>query len=724
MRLLAGAIVAALLTTVGLVLVTQLWDEPLHEPFQYALYPGDDQQDATLELMLVKNIHEAGWFTTNPKLNAPFKQEWAEWPMGGDLVAYVIKKGLVDATGDVPLTLNLFWLLTFPLAALIAYPTLRSLRVSPATAVLGAALFALAPYHFRNGTGHSNLAFYAGVPVIVLACVRLLGPPGALPTGRDLRTRRGWRQLRWLLLGAAFIAVTGLYYLAFLLTMVAICGLIGAAATRRWDRLLVGALIGAAGLATSVLANLPTLSFRWSHAANLLGVPERERAVSEDFPLRLVELVSPVDGHRLPPFAALAKALSPPGQFGLGTANLGIIATVGFVAGLALLVGRVVRPGPRARFALESRLGLVMLVALLLGIGGGIGRGLELLGLQDVRAWPRIAIVIAFAAIAVVARLLDRVRASRWIRRRALAAPVWIGALALVLVVGVLDQTSGALLPDVAPHAAAWDADARFVARLERRLPRDAMVFQLPISDFPARDLAYRMSAHDLVKEGYLHSRTLRWSSGGVRGRTAEWQWAAARLRTRTFVRGLAAMGFAAIVLDRFGYADGGADKIAKISALAGPPVVSEGDRLVAWDLARAAPSLLAGLDAGSRARLARRMLTMPRLYLSTDARARVDRGDTHPVCAEALIQLVNPRHGTVDTAFEVRVDTGRGATPAASLRTGGRRVPIPPELWARVPVRLRPGRTAVTVHVETPNVRCDNVPNDSLPTISARFPR
>ena len=79
--------------------------------------------------------------------------------MGGDLLAYTIKKAIVDTTGDVPLTFNLFWLLTFPLTALlIAFPVLRSLRCSWATALVGAVLFSLAPYHFRNGAAHENLA--------------------------------------------------------------------------------------------------------------------------------------------------------------------------------------------------------------------------------------------------------------------------------------------------------------------------------------------------------------------------------------------------------------------------------------------------------------------------------------------------------------------------------------------------------------------------------------
>jgi len=73
-----GAILVALLSSVAVTLVTHLWTLPLHVPFQYAHAPSDDEQDATLDMMLIKNISETGWFDTNPKLNAPFAQHWAE----------------------------------------------------------------------------------------------------------------------------------------------------------------------------------------------------------------------------------------------------------------------------------------------------------------------------------------------------------------------------------------------------------------------------------------------------------------------------------------------------------------------------------------------------------------------------------------------------------------------------------------------------------------------
>ena len=162
-----------------------------HVPFQYTHAPGDDEQDATLDMMLIKNIHETGWFNTNPKLNAPFEQHWAEWPMGGDLARLHDEEGASStrrATSRSRSTCSGSSRSRSP--RMVAFPVLRSLRCSWATALVGAVLFSLAPYHFRNGVAHENLAFYVGVPVIVLLCVKILGPDSALPSVADLRHRR------------------------------------------------------------------------------------------------------------------------------------------------------------------------------------------------------------------------------------------------------------------------------------------------------------------------------------------------------------------------------------------------------------------------------------------------------------------------------------------------------------------------------------------------------
>ncbi len=540
----------------------------------------------------------------------------------------------------------------------------------------------------------------------------------------ELRTGAGLRSIGWLVLGSVLVAVTGIYYLAFLLTLVGTCAVIGAVVRRRPGRLAIAAIIGGVGIATAVLANLPTILFRWQHPANLLGVPDRRPAVSEGYPLRIVELLSPVAGHRLAPFAWVSDQLSAAGQHGLGTANLGLAAAIGFCIGVGALLLTPLLRRERCGWQLESRLGLVMLIAFFFGAAGGLARVMELVGLQGVRAWNRIAIVIAFAAIAVFARSLDRLRASRTFRDRLRRPLVWNTVLAAVLIVGVLDQTSGALLPDARANETAWRHDAAFVARLERALPHGAMVFQLPVTDFPEHGAGHRMSDHDLIKEGYLHSSSLHWSAGGIRGRTTEWQWPASRLRIRALLRGLVAMGFTGVMIDRNGYADDARHQVRALRRWLGPAVDRNHGRLLAWDLRRADPALLTGLDPSGRARLAHAMVVAPRLYLDADASPIRDRGDPHAVCRDATLRLVNPARSRVPVHLVVELDRGHSSATGATLTLGRRRVPLLVDQPTRLRVSLRPGVTRAPIVVRDRRVRCDNVERDDLPTVAAHLVR
>jgi phosphoglycerol transferase len=435
-----------------------------------------------------------------------------------------------------------------------------------------------------------------------------------------------------------------------------------------------------------------------------------------------VELLSPVTAHRFGPFATVADHLYEPGREGYGTAQLGLAAAIGFVCAVLTVLVRAVHGGEHRGWALEARLGIVALAALLLGMKGGISRALEFTGLQGVRAWSRIAIVIAFASIVVFARLLDRVRVvmrrRRW-RRPQLA---YASVLVLVVTLGAFDQASPALMPTAgaSERERLWRADEAFVASMEKQIPRGAMVFQLPVVDFPEHGSVGRMSAHDLIKEGYLHSDTLRWSAGGVRGRDGEWQWPAAALPMRDLVRGVTAMGFSALMLDRYGFRDHGHRQVRELRALLGDPIVTRGDRLAAWDLRPARTTLLGDMNARARRALAQNMLDAPQLYMSTDADPLVNRGGKREICADGSLTLLNP--GTRDVTSELAI-TFRQRESAANhgrVRIGGRDVEFSANRRVnRIPVTVAPGATKLEISVETPGVRCKSVPAAALPTIS-----
>ena len=72
-------------------------------------------------------------------------------------------------------------------------------------------------------------------------------------------------------------------------------------------------------------------------------------------------------------------------------------------------------------------------------------------------------------------------------------------------VVGVLDQTSAANVPQYRTVATSYHSDGQFVRRIEQRIGTGGSVFQLPYVPFPDGGVVHRITDYDLVR-GYLHS--------------------------------------------------------------------------------------------------------------------------------------------------------------------------------------------------------------------------
>jgi phosphoglycerol transferase len=218
-----------------------------------------------------------------------------------------------------------------------------------------------------------------------------------------------------------------------------------------------------------------------------------------------------------------------------------------------------------------------------------MGGGSSFIGLvySQLRAWNRLSIFIAFFALIAVAVALDGVR--RVLSTRRGSSLIFGCLLALVFVIGLLDQTSGKWVPAYEETASRYHGDRQFVRMIERRLPGDSAVFELPYASFPEFNPPPpgRTVVYDLLRP-YLHSDRLRWSFGAMHGRPADW---AAKLADEPPSRVLplvSALGFAGIYLDRLGYSDDAAADEAErdLSELVGRrPVRSDDGRLSFFDL-------------------------------------------------------------------------------------------------------------------------------------------
>ncbi len=685
---LEGAAVA-LLTLGCLVWALQLWRADLTLPLRYT-----QVDDTKFYLMLVKSIIGHGWFLTNPSLGAPFGQQLYDFPQGADNLNFLLIKLFGLFSSNPALVANLFFLSTFALAGLACHLVLRRLGVSVASAAVCSVLFALLPYHFLRGESHLLLSAYYSIPLAAYLFLELAA-------GHDLFTRRARpapRALRWLsrrsIATVALCVVVGsssLYY-ATLAEALLVAALIVIVASRRPRRQAITGALLVAVIAASVAVNLaPSLVYELRHG----GDPQLTRSAlqDEEHGLKLTNLVLPNPNSRIGPLRSIAgkyDTATEPSYCEACYASLGTVGTVGFLwlglCGLGALLGAAGWYGSRPLFR-HAALGVI--AALAIATIGGVSSLVEFFITPNIRGWNRISLFIAFFSLMAAGLLIDGLR-SRMRRRRAgtVAVPVVLGA---VLAFGVYDQTSADFLPQYSDIAREYRSDAAFVKAIETRLAPGASVFQLPYVPFPE---GYPLSGTDPnapafnssyeLLRGYLHSTTLRWSYGAMKGRSQDWSAQLAAKPLALVVPAVAAAGFQGMWVDPQGYsaAAGSAAKAALQTTLGQAPLVSPAGDLWFFDLRP------------YRARLAR---TMAPSGLNALRQATLYPLRTN--CSSGQVSLFNP--ASVPRSATLVVALSAGAPDPATVRVaypgGGAQMRVGQDtVLVRRRVVLAPGAAVV----------------------------
>jgi phosphoglycerol transferase len=136
---------------------------------------------------------------------------------------------------------------------------------------------------------------------------------------------------------------------------------------------------------------------------------------------------------------------------------------------------------------------------------------------------------------------------------------IWIYAAAtLCVVIALWDQTPPLVsAKDLEETAGMVASDRRFTEKMEERLPPNAMIFQIPIMEFPESPVP-GVGAYDHFRP-YLYSRQLRFSFGSDKGRPEEkWQQQLGQSQLGEVVGRLESYGFSALYVNRDGFADKG----------------------------------------------------------------------------------------------------------------------------------------------------------------------
>jgi phosphoglycerol transferase len=589
--------------TVGLLVVTlRLWDANLRVPFVYNARdepPLAYAPDAPYYLMITKGLVDHGSYLRIPNLGWPFSLQLYDNPESGDNLQLAALRTIGFVLRDAVLTVNVYYLLTFVAVSLAAWFVLRRLGVSRLVAAVVAILYSFLPYHFARGEAHLLLSGYFMVPIATLLILQVLSDDPPFTARRDSPQPR-WRVVLWSrravpwVLVCAALGSTGPYYAFFAVLLLVTAVVVDLVARRSWRRAASGAV--AAGIVVVVLlANLsPSFLYWLSHGTNDEAIP-RGISETEVNGLRVAELVLPRVDHRIDAFADAQRKsdrFSPVATSERGQ-QLGLIGAIGLVGLIVFTLSRVLRrrgdDAPRSppplgtRAEIGKRLGLLTIVAIVVATVSGVSLLISAVGVRYIRSYNRISVFIAFFALVAVAFGLDWIvtRVPRWHGRAVLAGAICLAVLA----VGVVDQTSGADLPDYTALERAWDSDEVFMHRIEDELGPEGAVFQLPYVFFPEAGMIVGTGPYDQVR-GWLHADSLRWSWGSVRGREGDWQGALVRLDPPAALDALTAVGFSGLMIDRAGYDDGGARIESQYTqTLEQAPQVSPDGRLLFYDL-------------------------------------------------------------------------------------------------------------------------------------------
>ena len=183
---------------------------------------------------------------------------------------------------------------------------------------------------------------------------------------------------------------------------------------------------------------------------------------------------------------------------------------------------------------------------------GGLNGILGTLGFVWFRATSRYSIwILALVLLWAVVR----VSRTRLARRRG-AALVALVAGVLALVDQLPPRRSAA---DIARTAATVASDATLVRSLETVLPAGAMLFQLPVVDFPEGPRIHRATDYEHLRP-YLHASQLRFSYGSDKGGARDaWQRRAEALEPEALADALERIGFSGLLINRKAYEDGAA---------------------------------------------------------------------------------------------------------------------------------------------------------------------
>jgi hypothetical protein len=495
-------------------------------------------------------------------LGAPFVANWNDYPTSEEgILAWL---GLLARIFGPFSGSNLTILSAHLLAAFTFYWVCRYLRYDRFLSLAGAGLFALSRYSFLRSLPHFTLTFYWHIPLGLLAVWWCLARSAPLKNRNKVVA---------CIAIAILLGVQSPYYAWLFGQFFLLAALVWLFRPGSKKAAVLPIMSAAVLFATFVLMNADTFYCRWVQGPNVAAISARSYADLERYALKAVDLVVPLT-HPIQAIQnwGVHKYFSQALFLGeIGAPYLGLVAIASLVALIAQIVKAIAR---RDLGRLPSHFWLILWIFAYSSVGG-IGSFLGMFGLILFRATNRFSIVVLALLLFFLAREATRLTKQwRWPWRLMLAV--------VILAVGLWDQLPTPYSSEsIAVTRWQVQADRTLVSKMEKSLPKGAMVFQLPVVDFPEAPAVERMTDYEQLRP-YLHSHWLRFSYGSDKGRPRErWQKEAEQSGAQSLVKTAERYGFSCLLINRFGYQDSAASFLENLRAIDRGDVIAESYKFV-----------------------------------------------------------------------------------------------------------------------------------------------
>ena len=531
-----------------------LGDMKLNIPMQYL--GGDDMGVIVNAKMMV----EQGWNMTSDRLGAPYSVQYYDFTSSMmHNAGLVIMKIFALITRDAAATMNLSYLSIFFIAGIISYFVMRNLKVNCWVNALASSVFALSPYMLYRNIGHIVLTECYFVPLSILLCLWIYERDDVLVPDKNFFKRK----INYVALLFTFlIANNGIayypFFTCFIFMVTAVSKLVKTGKIKEGLRGVIATVMVCFFV---VLSILPGKIYTMTHGTNAAAIDRAGFEQAELYGMKISQLFMPVNGHGIydkyidiyNENAFLVNENS--------TAYLGIIGMIGFIILMICLF-------TKKDSALNKRLGYLSelnITMVLMGTIGGIGAMFSFFISPMLRGYNRISIFIEYACILAVALLADKLvnvlkarinnKKEKKVKYNILLYGMTV-VFVCICVFSIWEGCPALVTPAYDTIEAEYTSDKEFVEAIEDELAPGSMIYQLPYHKYPEDGPVNDMADYHLYI-GYLHSNTLKWSYGSIKGREEdEWNESVSEMKYEDMVSYLKEQGFAGIYVERRAYTE------------------------------------------------------------------------------------------------------------------------------------------------------------------------